>query len=342
MKNHSGSSRKLRFFYALAWLLGAVLALSGHSSNAQQLTGTISGTVYDQAGAVVPKANVVLKNEASGDVRTTVTENAGHFVITAVQPGSYSITVSAQGFSSWQENGIAMSTGDSRDVPNIKLNVGGNSTQVNVIAGADAIVPTDTAEISTSINTQMINDFPLQGRDAGELIKIMPGMALNNGSSQGSGFNDKVVGTNNGPVGAYSSNGTQPYGTLAYMLDGANLVDPGNAGTQIANINPDMVSTIKVLISNYGAEYAKGPVIFQAFSRSGGSQFHGEGYLLHPQRGARFRRRLHNSQGPTNQLATQNGATTTWAATLAAQSSCRSPSSTATGRSYSSGAAMST
>ena len=149
MKQLSGSSRRLPFFSALAWLLGAVLALSGLSSNAQQLTGTISGTAYDQSGAVVPKANVVLKNEASGDVRTTVTGTDGHFVITAVQPGSYSIEVSAAGFSSWQENNIVMNTGDSRDVPNIKLNVGGNSTQVNVVAGADAVVPTDTAEIST-------------------------------------------------------------------------------------------------------------------------------------------------------------------------------------------------
>ena len=98
MKQHSGSSRKLSFFYALAWLLGAVLALSGLSSNAQQLTGTISGTAYDQSGAVVPKAKVVLKNEASGDVRTTVTGDDGHFVITAVQPATYSIEVSAAGF----------------------------------------------------------------------------------------------------------------------------------------------------------------------------------------------------------------------------------------------------
>ena len=107
----------------------------------------------------------------------------------------------------------------------------------------------------------------------------MPGMALNNGISQGSSFNTKVVGTNNGPVGAYSSNGTQPNGAMAFMLDGANLVDPGNAGTQIANINQDMVSEVKVLMSSYSAEYAKGPVIFQAFSKSGGNQFHGEGYL---------------------------------------------------------------
>jgi hypothetical protein len=264
---------------SLACLFAATLAVLAPAAQAQQLTGTLSGTAYDQSGAVVPKAQVVLKNQASGDERTTITGGDGHFVITAVQPGSYSLLISAAGFSSWQENDIVMNVGDNRDVPNIKLNVGGNSTQVSVIAGADAVVPTDTSEISTTINQSMINDFPLSGRDAGELLKIMPGMALNNGNGQGSGFSDKVVGTNSGPVGDYSSNGTQPNGPMAYMLDGANLVDPGNAGTQIANINPDMVSSIKVLSGSYGAEYAKGPVIFQAFSRSGGSQFHGEGYL---------------------------------------------------------------
>src|SRR5271163_4426295 len=112
MKQHSGSSRKLSFFYALAVLLGAILALSGISSNAQQLTGTISGTAYDQSGAVVPKADVVLKNQASGDVRTATTETDGHFVITAVQPATYSLEISAKGFASWQENDIVMGVAD--------------------------------------------------------------------------------------------------------------------------------------------------------------------------------------------------------------------------------------
>ncbi len=80
-------------------------------------------------------------------------------------------------------------------------------------------------------------------------------------------------------MGSFSANGTQPNGAMAFMLDGANLVDPGNEGTQIANINQDMTAEVKVLMSSYGAEYAKGPVIFQAFSKSGGSAFHGEGYL---------------------------------------------------------------
>ena len=123
-------------------------------------------------------------------------------------------------------------------------------------------MPTDNAEISATIPQDMVNAFPMGNRDAGELLKIMPGMAFSNGTSQGSGFSDKVVGTNTGPIGSFSANGTQPNGAMAFMLDGANLVDPGNAGTQIANINQDMVSEVKVLMSNYDAEYAKGPVIF--------------------------------------------------------------------------------
>jgi hypothetical protein len=261
-------------------LLLALLAFVTPSASAQQLTGTLSGTVYDQSGAVIPGAKVVLKNQASGDVRTAVADGSGRFVITAVQPATYSISVSAANFTSWQENDIVMSTGDTRDIPNIKLGVGGVATKVEVIGGGAAVVPTDTSEISTSINEKMIDSFPLQGRDAGELLKIMPGMALNNnaGGAQ-STFNDKIIGSNNGPVGDYSSNGTQPNGTMAYMLDGADLVDPGNFGTQIANINQDMVGSIKFLSSDYSAEYAKGPSIFQAFSRSGGQQFHGEAYL---------------------------------------------------------------
>jgi hypothetical protein len=260
-------------------LLILAAAIVGPCAWAQQITGTLSGTAYDQTGAVIPNAKIVLKNEASGDQRSITAEADGHFVITALQPASYSITITAKGFTGFRENGIVINQGDHKEVADIKLAVGGENRQVDVVAGADAVVPTDTAEISTSLNQQMIEDFPLQGRDAGELLKIVPGMALNNGASQGSSFNDQKVGSNNGPVGDYSSNGTQPNGTMAYMLDGANLVDPGNDGTQIANINPDMVGNIKILTGSYGAEFAKGPVIFQALSRSGGAKYHGEAYL---------------------------------------------------------------
>ena len=261
---------------SLACLL--VLTLLVSVSVAQQLTGTLTGTVADSAGAVVPNAKVTMKNAASGDVRTTVSNGSGYFTITAVQPGTYSVSVEAPGFKTWDRSGITFSQGDNHTLSNIKLEVGNVSETVEIKAGADAVIP-DNAEVSTTLNTELVQDTPIVGRDAGELLKVMPGMALTNGLSQGSAFNDKVVGTNNGPVGAYSANGTQPNGAMAFMLDGANLVDPGNAGTQIANINQDMVSEVKVLMSSYSAEYAKGPVIFQAFSKSGGNQFHGEGYF---------------------------------------------------------------
>lgn len=271
---------KLIGFRGFLSLLILFLTIGISAGFAQQLTGTLSGIVHDQSGAVIPGAQVTLKNQISGDVRAATADAAGRFVITAVQPATYSISISAAGFTSWQENDIVMNQGDARDVPNIKLGVGDVTTKVEVVGGGAAVVPTDTGEVSTSLNQKMINDFPLQGRNAGELLKIMPGMGLNQnaGGSQGT-YSDRIVGSNSGPVGDYSANGTQPNGTMAYMLDGSNLVDPGNFGTQIANINQDMVGSVKFLSSNYSAEYAKGPTIFQAYSKSGGQEFHGEAYL---------------------------------------------------------------
>jgi hypothetical protein len=154
-------------------VLMALLAFMAPRGLAQQLTGTLSGTVYDRSGAVVPGAEVVLKNQASGDVRTAMADSSGRFVITAIQPANYSVNITAKGFTTWQENDIVMNQGDTRDIPNIKLQIGNVSSQVEVIAGGAAVVPTDTAEISTSLSEKMITDFPLQGRDAGELMKIM-------------------------------------------------------------------------------------------------------------------------------------------------------------------------
>ncbi|HEY1499485.1 MAG TPA: TonB-dependent receptor [Acidobacteriaceae bacterium] len=259
-------------------ILGLVFSTAVVPGHAQQLTGTMSATVYDASGAVIPGATVVLKNSESGDTRRTVSDSQGYFTFTAVQPATYTVTVSAKGFTTWQLNGIVMNLGDSRTVPNIALKAGASNTTVEVVADKNVEVPLDTPEVSDTMTAEQVEDLSLGGRDAGELLKMMPGAAFTNGGSQGSAFNPKVTGTNTGPVGNYSLNGTQPYGSMAYMLDGANLVDPGNAGTQIANINTDMVQEVKVLSGSYGAEYAYGPVIFEAFSKSGGKNFHGEGY----------------------------------------------------------------
>jgi hypothetical protein len=263
----------------IPWLLIPVLLLSFPIAKAQVITATLTGIATDQTDARIAGAKIVVKNEATGDVRDTKADTQGFWSVTALIPGSYSVTISAKGFSPWEETGIVLNQGDSRTVANIHLKIGAENAAVTVISGADAEVPVDTAEISATLNNELVDSAVLTGRNAAELIKMMPGVTFNNAGNAGSGFAGQVTGTNNGPAGNFSANGTQPYGSTAVMLDGAMLVDPGNAGTQIANINQDMTDSVKFMSASYGAEYAKGPAVLQAFSKSGGQKFHGEGYL---------------------------------------------------------------
>lgn len=256
-------------------------ALFSSSAFGQQLSASLSGTALDSTGSSVPKASVELKNEASGEIRRVSTNGEGYFSITSIFPGSYSVSISAPGFSTWQINGVTLTQGDSRTIPNISLKTGDVKTTVVVAAEGDSVATADSGALSTTLNQAMLEEFTISGRNVGEFLKIMPGMGTNSGLSGNSSFNgaDHVTGSNSGPVGSFSANGTLPNGGMAYILDGANLVD-SNQGTQIANINPEMVSEVKVLMSSYGAEFAKGPTVFQAISKSGGNAFHGEGYLF--------------------------------------------------------------
>jgi hypothetical protein len=255
------------------------LVLSFSIANAQQLTATLNGTATDQTDARIPGAVVTVVNDATGDKRDTRADSAGYFAVPALIPGTYTVKVSAKGFSSWEETGVLLNQGDSRTLPNIHLKISSDVNSVTVVSGADAEVPVDNAEISSTLNNELVDSAVLTGRNAAELIKLMPGVTFNNAGGVGSSYNSQTTGTNNGPAGNFSANGTQPYGSTAVILDGANLVDPGNAGTQIANINQDMVDSVKFLSASYGAEYAKGPAILQAFSKSGGQKYHGEAYL---------------------------------------------------------------
>ena len=296
----------------IPWLLIPVLALSFTIANAQtNLTATLNGTVTDQTDARIPGAAVLVKNDATGDLRDTTADSSGFFSVTALYPGTYTVTISSEGFASWKETGVLLNPGDSRTLPNIHMKISSDVTAVTVVSGENAEVPVDTAEISQTLNNELVDSAILTGRDAGELIKMMPGITFNNAGNAGSGFNSTTTGTNNGPAGAFSANGTQPNGAVAEILDGANLLDPGNAGTQIANINQDMTDSVKFLSASYGAEYAKGPAILEAFSKSGGQKFHGEGYLYARNTGIGYANDWQNknqqiSQGLPNALTPQS------------------------------------
>jgi len=113
--------------------LAALLLLSSLCV-AQQLTGTLIGTALDSSGAAVPNAKVTMKNDLSGDVRTTLTNGTGYFTITAIRPGTYTVVVSAQGFKQWQQAGLVFNQGDSRSLPNITLQIGTISETVEITA----------------------------------------------------------------------------------------------------------------------------------------------------------------------------------------------------------------
>jgi len=106
----------------------------------------------------------------------------------------------------------------------------------------------------------------------------MPGMANATGLGQQM-FSSLTTQSNTGPIGTMSAQGTQLYGALTMTVDGANLLDPGNQGTQTSNINQNQVAEVSLLTNAYGAEFAKGPVTFQAIGKSGSSSYHGQAYL---------------------------------------------------------------
>ncbi|WP_180539798.1 carboxypeptidase regulatory-like domain-containing protein [Nevskia soli] len=269
-----GLQRVLQLFAALV-----LAAFVFHTSaSAQVSSGSISGTVTDSTGAVVPHAVVVITNQGNNEERRTTANGQGFFDFAAVLPAEYTVNVSAPGFQAWEEKGVTMTQGANLTLPNITLQIGTSKQTVEVISGADVIVPTDTPATSQTLNEHMITELAIQGRDAAELIKIMPGMGMNNGLGQ-SEWSSLTTSSNSGPIGAFSAQGTQPNGGMTMTSDGANLLDPGNQGTQTSNINQNQIQEFTINTSAYGAEYAKGPITFQAIGKSGTSQFHGDAYL---------------------------------------------------------------
>ncbi|HEX7422994.1 MAG TPA: carboxypeptidase regulatory-like domain-containing protein [Terriglobales bacterium] len=240
----------------------------------------MSGTVADASGAVIPNAKVELKNDATNAVRSTVTNDSGFFNFVSILPSSYTVTISASGFTTREQRGVVLYTNESRTLSNVVLKVAGAQIAVEVVAADASAVPLDTGENRTTLNENMLTGLATQGRNAAELIKIMPGMGIIGGSSmlgqdQYSSLNTQ---SNSGIIGRYSGSGTQPYGGMQITLDGGVIVDTGNMGTQTANVNSDQIAELTVRSSAFNAEYAHGPVTISATSKGGGSQFHGSAY----------------------------------------------------------------
>ena len=255
----------------------ATLILFISAANAQNTTATLSGTVFDVSGAVVPKADVTLRNESSGILRRTVSNGDGYFTFAAVPPGTYTLRAEGTGFVAWEAKSVVLNAGDMRSVAGIKLAPSGQVQTVVVEATGNQITPVDSGEKSVLINEHILQNVAIVGQNAAEFVKIMPGMAFTGGVVNQSSYQAQDESTGHGPVGSFSANG-QRTAALDITSDGAHIVDPGCNCGQAMNTNAEMTQELKVLTSNFGADEAKGPVVINAIGKSGGQNFHGEAY----------------------------------------------------------------
>lgn len=255
-------------------ILVAMLCWIALPSFAQVGTATLSGLVEDTTGAVIPGATVVLQNTHTSQQRTLRSNGAGSFTFSSVLNGDYRLTVTHPGFQSYDRTGIHLDPGDNKALTDISLTVGAESQTVTVtdtVAG----IPLDNGQLSSTITANDIARLSVVGRDATELQKILPGFAIRNLGPQNTAPDFSTVTI--GQPTPYASNGA-PVAGITLKLDGANLTDAGNFGSNLQNIDDSFVSEVQVQTSNFGADQSNGPVVIQAATKSGTSAYHGSLY----------------------------------------------------------------
>jgi Carboxypeptidase regulatory-like domain len=269
-----------RILVAIAFLLATFCNLE-----AQSIYGTLTGIVSDPSGAVISGASLKLRDAQSGSQRDTVANAEGYYTFVSVPPGTYELSIEAKGFDLYKETGIAIAGGDKVNV-NVSMRVGNVTNTVEIALNADVLVPVDSGEKSNRLTTKELENFVQVGTNAAEFIKMMPGFGISNGTSNTASYNGQTIGINgngNGgnqsPLnGAYSYNGL-PANTLDITADGAHVSDPGcNCATPV-NPNSNMISELKVNMSNFSAENQKGPAVISSVAKAGGKAYHGSAFF---------------------------------------------------------------
>jgi hypothetical protein len=251
----------------------------------QGIFATLTGVVSDPTGAVVKGAKVVLTDAGSGSIRDSQTDTDGYFTFASVPVGKYNLKIEAQGFEAYKADDIVLGGAEKRNL-NVTLTVGATSQTVEVNAEAAQLVTTDSAEMSYTLETKDLQNLVQIGSDAAEYIKIMPGFAVQNGSSNKANYTGEVIGINaNGdggsqsPLNNASSYNGLPSNSLDITMDGAHVADPGCDCDTPVNPNSDFLQEFRVLASNFSAENQKGPILITSVTKSGGQKVHGSGFF---------------------------------------------------------------
>src|SRR5256885_3224413 len=170
MKDYKRSSRK-------NWVVGfcslALMILLSPSLLAQEPTGSIEGNVTDPQSAVVPNANVTVRNTTTNFSRTTTTNDEGHYRISQLPPGTYEVKVTGQNFKTSVASDVKVEVG--RVVPlDVRLEIGGAAETVTVTSGGEAQIDRTDNTVAGVVNTRQIQELPLNGPNCLDLPHLHP------------------------------------------------------------------------------------------------------------------------------------------------------------------------
>jgi hypothetical protein len=252
------------------------LLLIASISNAQIVGGTISGTILDTAGAVLPDAQITILNQETGGIRHLISDAAGAYAAPSIPIGAYTISVTHEGFAPQTRTGISLTVGQAVRV-DLTMHLGNVSEQVTV-TDTPASVNLSTQQISGLVDERQVKDLPLNGRSYDQLITLNP--ATVNYTAQRSGS----VGTSNSSVGSmFAVSGRRPQDNL-YLLNGieytgASLINITPGGTSGQLLGVDAVREFNVVSDTYSASYGKrqGAQI-SIVTASGTNTVHGSAY----------------------------------------------------------------
>jgi len=265
-RNPSNQPRRiLGSVWACLCLLGIVLILP-LASRAQE-TGSITGTVRDASGAVVPDAEVKVTSSAIGLTRVVNTNGDGDYLAGALPAGTYQLSVSSKGFKSFEAKGIIVRVAEKARV-DVTLQVGQMTENVVVEGTNVAQVETQSSDLSGVVTGKEISQLELNGRDFTRLVTLVPGVSNQTNRDAGQvGLQGNI---------SYSINGgRQEYNN--WQVDGANNMDTGSNDTLDVFPNVDSIAEFKVLTSNYSAVYGRnGSGNIEVVTKSGTQSFHGD------------------------------------------------------------------
>jgi hypothetical protein len=259
----------------LVFVMLALVALGSSPVYAQVAGATLAGTLTDSSGAVVPNANVSIKNKGTGVAREITTDSAGFYSAPNLLPGVYDVTITAPGFSTSVQSDLTLTVGASKTL-NISLQVGQVSEKVEVTASAPSVELTSST-ISGQVDSTTERELPLNGRDWTQLATLQPGVTSVRVEAGASNRGNRGYGT------LLTISGHQPFENN-YRINGISINDysNGSPGSSLGvNLGVDAIQEFSVLTGNYSAEYgrASGGVI-NGITKSGSNEFHGDAYYF--------------------------------------------------------------